>query len=238
MELGPDDGLRQRAMDRFARIRAESLGRLRPDASPNPTVHFTDAVPAGLCVSTVARLATNAPHLLPLIGEMQSGIALAGPAWHYQPESIHLSLLGMTQRQVGDFDEVSLRWLRDIVTKIFAETEPIQFDLHQLNLQNNQWFIEAIAGSTVWARLRTQLGDAVRAEGGDPMTHPDSEPTHINIARMNGDADAHACAELLTASQQLQFLTVSHVDVVITDFTLTPSATQFIDTIHLGEIRS
>jgi hypothetical protein len=82
----------QRAAARFAELRHLALASTTFDAGQV-------AAPAGWCISAVARIGQNDPAMLLRLAEVQHALAPVAELYAYAAESLHISLLGCTQRE-------------------------------------------------------------------------------------------------------------------------------------------
>ena len=191
--------MRQRAIERFAALRAEAR------VVPAP-------VAPGWCVSTIARL--------PELGDDVRALRLDG--YRYPDESLHISLMGCTQREASppsrERAEAIARAVRPVLTG-----PPVPIEVGRLNVLGAQAFLEVLTDSPRWAQLRVAVADAVEAIGEEPIRHADPEPMHLNVARVQSLPD-------LTQGVDRR-LALTRIEVVITDFVVTPSTLTVVDLI-------
>ena len=243
---GAVGGIAGRAEERFARLRAEArtaaadgttarrVGRLgQPAGGP---AGGAGAVPSGWCVSTIARLAVNDPGALPEVAGAQAALRVAGPATLYPAESLHASMLGATQREPSaDFALGRLRAIVAAVRETAAGVPAAAVHLGRLNLLGAQWFVEATPADETWAALRGALVAPFEGLGEVPIAYPDTEPIHLNVARLDRLDDPAAADALLAAPPDLdRWVTLRRIEVVVTDFLVTPATLRVLDTITLG----
>jgi hypothetical protein len=220
--------LRGRALERFAGLRR------RAGAGPPPVT----AVPAGDCVSTIARLAANDRAAAHAVLDVQKRLSSRfADLYLYPEESLHVTLLGLTpRRERPDRPAAQLTALVDLAREACAPLGPVEAQLGGLNLIGDQWFVEVLTDDPAWSATRARLADLVLAAGGEPITYPDTEPMHVNVARVTAGTDAAAVADALhdpdlTADHDLRLHTV---EVVVTDFVVDPGTLRVLDTIELG----
>jgi hypothetical protein len=219
-------GLRARAEARFAGLRRQA------GAGPAP------AAPDGVCVSTIARLIVNDRAAGHAVLDMQKRLAARLPdLFRYPEESLHVTLLGLTPRRArADWSPAELAALVAAARAACAPMRPVEAHLGRLDLVGGQGFVELLTDDPAWSATRRRLAELARAAGGDPITYADPEPMHVNVARVTAAADGAAVAEVLGDPD----LTVDHdlslrtVEVVVTDFAVTPDALRVLDTIDLG----
>lgn len=218
-------GVQDRATARFAALRRRALddlsaGRLTPVPHPPPV---------GWCVSTVVRLVNDAPGVVAAVRHLQRRLDGTGSWAHYGPESLHVSLLGCTQREVARQEDQldRLAAIRAAVAGAVAEAAPVAVSVERLGLVGPQAFVEVVPVDEQWAVLRGRVADALADVGESPMTHPDPEPIHLNVSRLAGAYDAAALRTLLTDRTASVDASVhlATIELVVTDFALTPGNT-------------
>jgi hypothetical protein len=220
--------LRERAQERFAGLRR------RGAAGPPPVT----AVPAGVCVSAIARLAANDRAAGHAVLDVQKRLAARFADLHLYPEqSLHVTLLGLTpRREPPDWSADELAALVDLARAGCAPMGPVEARLGRLNLIGGQWFVEVLTDDPAWSVTRARLAGLVRAAGGEPITYADTEPMHVNVARVTGRTGPCPVADILrdpdlTVDRDLRLDTV---EVVVTDFVVAPDARRVLDTIEWG----
>jgi hypothetical protein len=220
----------ERATARFADLRRRALDDLA-SGRPAPGRHLP---PDGWCVSTVARIVDVAPSTVPRLATLQRRLDAVGEWQHYGATSLHLSLLGCTQRepdaQLGQVERLAaIEHAVDTVLSetVLADTGPVTVMLGRLGLIGAQAFVEVVPADERWATLRRRVGAALVAIGEAPMTHPDPEPIHLNVARLHGDYDAIGLGALLRDATACIDVAVdlACIELVVTDFALTPGCT-------------
>lgn len=231
---GVDGGVQERALRRFDALRANAL-RLLDEGAGVPGAG--DAPASGWCLSSVARLVTLAPDggaasALDAVADLQRQLDAVGAWRHYPPDALHVSLLGCTQREPERPDDPA-RWARVVDCVRAAWTTPVTVRLGRLNLVGAQAFVEVVPLSREWADARVRLATALSAAGEDPMSHPDPEPLHLNVSRLQRLDDAARLRALLDDPRAGVEATVEvhTVEVVLTDFVLSPDATTVVATV-------
>lgn len=234
-----DDQVAARARERFAGLRAAALGRLGSGAG---VPEAGTAPPPGWCISSVARLVTNAPPAtVDAVTGLQRRLDRVGRWRHYPAQALHVSLLGCTRRepqpQTGQADRLDR--VVDCVRQTLDGLDPAPVRLAGLNLVGAQAFVEVVPDGDAWARARQRLADALRAAGEQPMAHPDPEPMHLNVSRLLGLTDGSATTGLaaLLADPSVGVhadVVLSVVEVVVTDFVLTPATTVTVAALTAG----
>ncbi len=228
-----EEGVRERARQRFAVIRAESSARNSSGQLSADVGAGAFKVPEGLCISAVARLAVNAPDLMAQVSSIQEAVARSGDCYLYLPESLHISLLGLTQRELGPFPERRRDRVRSVFRAVVAQSPRSEMHLSGLNLLGNQWFIQVEPTSRAWANTREALAIAVREFGEEPLSFRDPEPVHLNIARLVGTPDSAVVARLLEGDPFDIEMPITRVELVLTDFVLDPENVVVLDELTL-----
>lgn len=171
------------------------------------------------------------------IAELQRDISTIGTQYVYPSRSLHVSLLGCTPREEDKQDPASVRAtrIRDAIADVVGSAGPVGVEVGRLNLLGMQLFLEVYTDSPKWARMRVDLADALAALGERPITYADPEPMHLNISRLEGPPDTSRLHQTLgDSSVGLNVLArLTYVDVVVTDFVLSPEGLVIVDTIQL-----
>jgi hypothetical protein len=213
--------IRARAVDRFERLRRQALASVDDSTADTPA-------PTGWCVSAIARIVTNDTSLLAPLQNLQSLLSTTGGLYRYPAESLHLSLLGCTQREPTPQDRHSPRVAAIVQAFERAALNVTAPTVHLggLNLIGNQFFVEVLPDDTTWKDFRERLATELTRIGEQPMTHPDSEPVHLNIARIQGRRDAEALRLLLSEQRPALdvALEIADLELVITDFVVSPES--------------
>jgi hypothetical protein len=192
------DPIRDRAQLRFDRIRAGTTASIVDGTLARQIDDGRFTTPPGPCVSCIARVRSNAPRIVSALGELQNAIAETGDCYLYPPDSIHVSLLALTQReQIPEFDPARIGRLVEAARRSLATTNPSDVRLGALNLLGNQWFVEVFPADDTWAVARRRMAEAARAIGEEPISFPDTEPVHLNMARVNTRLQAPSALTLL-----------------------------------------
>ena len=219
-------GVRGRAELRFENLRKKAMAQV---AGLEPT----SATPEGWCLSTIARLVHNAPELVPVVTNLQARLADVGPLYLYPAESLHISMLGCTQREPDRMraDGPRADRVRAAAAGVLRDHPAVDVEIGRLNLIGDQFFLEVLTDSEDWSATRKRLGAAMLALGEKPIVYDDAEPVHLNIARITGEPDVGLVRDLLldpglTASASV---VVDTVELVVTDFVVHPDRVDVID---------
>ena len=225
----------ERAHDRFGRLRADARRAVASGALA-AQLAGGDEVPAGWCVSTIARVVVNDPDAVPALARAQDAVADAGECTRYAAGSLHVSLLGCTPREPSPaFAPERVAAIVGAVAAVVAGRPPTPVELGAVNLLGNQWFVEVVPQDDSWSDLRRALVAPLEALGERPIAYPDTEPMHLNIARQLTLASPAAAERLLAAPPgPPRPLALTTIEVVTTDFTVTPSTLRTHATVHLG----
>lgn len=206
-----------RADTRFAGLRAAALFRDGGSAPADP--------PAGRCISTIARLVHNAPSVIPIVQRIQLRLP---DTVRYPRESLHLSLLGCTPREDDpDRDPARVAAIRAAFRAL--PVHPTRVHLGALNAVGDQLFVEVRTRDRAWSDMRARLAELLLRLGEEPIVHPDLEPMHLNISRGDGP---------LVGATVDRWITLSVVELVTTDFTVTPGTLRVHDAVALTARRA
>ena len=224
-----------RAHARFGRLRDEARRAVASGALA-AQLAGGDEVPAGWCVSTIARLVVNDPAAVPGLARAQDAIAGTGACTRYPARSLHVSLLGCTPREPDPaFAPERVAAIVGAVAEVVAGRPATPVELGALNLLGNQWFVEVVPRDETWSDLRRALVAPLEALGDRPIAYPDTEPMHLNVARQRTLASPGAAERLLASPPaQPRPLALTTIEVVTTDFTVTPSTLRTHATLRLG----
>ncbi len=230
-----NDTIQDRARRRFDRIRAEAVASIHDGSLARNIDDGRFTTPTGLCVSSIARVRSNAPGLLPGLGELQDVAADTGDCYLYPPDSLHVSLLALTQREhVSEFEPERLRRLVEAAQDVLSTMGPTIVRLGAINLLANQWFVEIVPSDDTWAAARRRIADSARLVGEEPISFPDTEPIHLNLARVNSGLRAQQALALLARPSTDLRMTLSLVELVVTDFVVSGPATVELAQTDLG----
>lgn len=237
-------------MEKFnnkARIRFERLWETEGDkllrAEIIPSVMKNGEIyPVDFCISTIARLIQQ-PHGAELVGGIRNTLSnlfeTADTQFIYPDESLHVSLLGCTQRKnTKEFDCAQINKIKHICIKEIEKKEPAEITLKGVGIVGNQIFIQGIPRNRNWEELRASLGDAFVNSGESPILYEDKSPVHINMIRIV-DADPERLKSLYRAVSRLRdvelgTVALRTVEFVITDFCVTKKHVVWLDKIECG----
>lgn len=221
--------IRRRAEERFAGLRFKALNGWRfEEHDPTPA--------AGWCVSTLARVCVNAPSLVSRLEALQAELDEIGELYVYPSASLHVSLLGCTPREASSPLDQSERLARidAAVAATLADVPSPTFEIGRLNLIGIQLFLEVYSDSSAWSDLRHRLAEAMTAIGESPLAYADTEPMHLNVARIAAAPGTAALHDALLAKHAIgEVLAVTAVELVVTDFLVTPSELRVLATYPL-----
>ena len=222
--------------DLWRRASAEwRAGVITPARMANGT---TD--PVDYCVSTIARLVAQPGAPLATVQDVQARLTTGCPGqFVYPAPSLHVSLLGCTPRRPSpeSFGAEQIERIRAACDRVLARSGPVVLDLRGVGVQGCQVFVQVVPRSDAWARLRLALEDALVDLGEQPIAYPDKRPIHLNVLRMT-DTSASALERMLAAVAALRDaplgeLTIARVELVITDFVVSPRHVRILATFDL-----
>lgn len=197
--------------------------------------------PVDYVLTTVARLVDQDGAPFARIAEVQTRLkAVAGRQFLYPLESMHISLLGCTQRYPtrGAFTPERIEAVRKVCSQIISGRGAAVMILRGIGIIGNQVFIQVLPHDRLWAQLRQELGDALVDIGENPITYANKNPIHLNIMRI-ADAELRKIADILTLVEELRNIDLgdvmfTNVTFMITDFVLAPDNTESLDTFRLA----
>ena len=148
----------------------------------------------------------------------------------YQPQALHLTLLGCTQRS-GDFKSFSPKRLNGIVEvcrQVLKQSLRTRLRLEGIGISGAQVFVQGYFEDGGWPRLRADLGAALEGIGETPLAYPYKWPAHVNIARATtkNAKDLERILRIMTPNRAMTFglLEVEHVELLLTDFVISARA--------------
>ena len=198
-------------------------------------------VPVDYCLSTIARLIAQQDSPLEAVQPVQAALAATGAGqFVYPASSLHVSLLGCTPRRPSPeaFDSVRARRIREVCGQILERHGPVSLDLRGVGVQGCQVFIQVVPRTDAWARLRETLEAALRAAGEEPISYPDKRPIHLNVLRMTDTTPASLGAMLAAVEARrdvpLGELTITRVELAVTDFVVSPRHARTLATFDLA----
>lgn len=188
--------------------------------------------PVDYCVSSVAFAVHQNPDAATAIDAIRKELQRVDPdQYFYLPESTHITLLGCTQRfpTPDSFAPDQITMISTIVADVLRDQPPVRMLLKGIGALGNQVYIQVHPYDRRWEELRQQLGDALTAAGTAPMVHPNKAPIHMNLLRMTDTAQPKLDRMLDTVAHlhdaEISEFTVSTVDLVVTDFVISPAHT-------------
>jgi hypothetical protein len=191
-------------------------------------------------VSAIARLVANDETAAKAAVQAQRRLAEVVPlGYAYPAESLHVTMLGCTQRESSpDFAPHRLTGIREAVRAVVGSAAPVAVRLGRVNLGGGQFFVEMTTDDPVWSQLRGALADEVRSRGESPIVFPDNEPMHVNLARADRTLPPERVAAALAAAGEVdRRLELAVVEVVVTDFLVTPAVLRVLEAVPLGRSR-
>ena len=232
--------LKKQAVKRFDRLwEIEGSKLLSADIIPS-AMKNGEISPIDFCISTIARL-IHQPHggeIVCRIGSVLSNLfEVADTQFIYPDESLHVSLLGCTQREKTNvFDSDHINKIRDICMQEIEKKEPAEIILKGIGIVGNQIFIQGIPVNRNWEELRTSIEKKLVNIGENPISFEDKSPVHINIIRI-----VNSNPDLLTSlhkniSQlrdvELETIKLTTIELLITDFCVSKKNALWLDKIE------
>lgn len=234
--------LKSQAIKRFDSLwEAEGSKLLNGEITPS-AMKAGEIYPVDYCISTIARL-INQPHGKELVGGLRSALsnlfAAADRQFIYPDGSLHVSLLGCTQREKTNvFAPDQIRRIKDICLREIKKKEPAAIMLKGIGIVGNQIFIQGIPLNKSWEELRISIDNGLVNIGENPISYEDKSPIHINLIRIV-NADPNRLAALYRAISQLRevelgTIKLTAIDFVITDFCVSQQHVVWLDKIDCG----
>ena len=221
--------LDNQALTRFERLwKIEGDKLLRANIIPS-AVKDGEIYPVDYCISAIARLIQQ-PHGAEVVCGIRNALSelfeAADTQFIYPDESLHVSLLGCTQRKnTNVFEHAQINKIKHICIKEIEKKEPAEIILRGIGIVGNQIFIQGFPQNRNWEELRVSLGEELVNSGEFPILYEDKSPVHMNIIRIV-DAAPHVLASLHRAVSRLRdvelgTVKLQTVEFVITDFCVT-----------------
>jgi hypothetical protein len=194
-------------------------------------------LPTGWCISTIGRLQINSPGAIPQVEELQCKLRTIAELYTYPPASLHLSLLGCTQREEDKqtADRVRVNRIGRTVESVIRAHRPVRMQLGRLNLLGARFFIEVIPDSDEWSRMRDELSVDLKKIGERPVSYADTDPIHLSVARILTTPDKYLLESALTDPHLTvdETVIVDKIELVLTDFVVSPEHLEVLDIISL-----
>lgn len=235
--------VRNQAVNRFDRLWKIEGGKLLSTGITPSELKDGEVCPIDYCISTIARLIRQ-PHGGKIVSGIRSTLSnlfeTAGAQFIYPDESLHVSLLGCTQREkTSAFDRDHINRIRDICIQEIKKAEPAEVILKGIGIVGNQIFIQGIPVNRNWEELRTSLDQRLVNIGENPISYEDKSPVHINIIRII-DAAPHLLVSLHKVISQLRdvelgTIKLTTIEFVITDFCVSKKHVVWLDTMECGD---
>lgn len=214
------------AIERFDRMwEVEGAKLLRADITP-AGIKNGEIQPVDYCISTIARLSQQ-PNGYEMINRIRRDLAdlfeLAKGQFAYPDESLHVSLLGCTQRQGTDvFDDTQIKKIKDICSEEIKKKDSFKVNLKGVGIVGNQIFIQGIPMNHNWKDLRTSLDQRLTDSGEQPISYEDKSPIHMNIIRIVEASPGvlESLYEVISRLREIELgmMDLTTIELVITDF--------------------
>jgi 2'-5' RNA ligase len=216
----------------FANLWAQAQPKWRSGDVKLALMKDGSTIPVDYCISSVAFAAHQNPAASVAINAIRAELQHIAPdQYFYLPESTHITLLGCTQRfpTPDNFSDDYVTMIANKVADVLRDQSPVRMLLKGIGVLGNQVYIQVFPYDRRWETLRQQLGDALLAVNTAPMVHPNKAPIHMNLLRMTDTAQPKLdqMLDAVAKWRETEFceFTVSTVDLVITDFVISPAHT-------------
>ena len=229
--------LENQALTRFERLwKIEGDKLLRANIIPS-AVKDGEIYPIDYCISTIARLIQQ-PHGAEVVCGIRNALSelfeAADTQFIYPDESLHISLLGCTQREKSNqFDCNRINKIKNISMQEIQKKECAKILLRGIGIVGNQIFIQGIPLNRNWEELRTSLDKRLVDAGESPISYEDKSPIHINIIRIIDATPSSLLSLYKTISQlrevELGIIKLQTVELVITDFCVSNKGVIWLD---------
>jgi hypothetical protein len=185
----------------------------------------------GRCISIVARIAlTNVSQAAQLLAASQE---VAGEhcenLYVYPLDSLHISLIGCTQRRSGwDLERArkDSQRIASTVRPVVGNFLPQSMEIGPVSVCGSSIFAEVYPESEDWSAMRRIIGVQLAEQGFDPIVYKDTRPVHLNLARLLPNAKPAAFLSRIESSREKWSplkLEIDQVECILTDFVLTPT---------------
>ncbi len=221
----------------------ESVSNWSSGEIPSVKMRYGRPTTPDYCITTVAQLIrqSNAPvtRLLELIERLKN---LAGKQFYYPEPSLHITLLGCTQREPTrePFTKERIEAIRGACERVLFGRDKVEIRFRGVGIAGPQVFIQGFPNSRTWADLRNELMIAMRGIGENPIAYENKLPVHLNIARITSPAprNVHRLLKEITALRfwEMGVVEINVVDLLITDFVLSKKGTSLLNTFELKKV--
>lgn len=217
----------KRAQKRFDNMWQQESAKLVTGEISPAIMKDGETDPVDFCVSTIARLVLQ-PQGLETIQSIKTALGKlfesADTQFIYPNESLHISLVGCTQREssASIFSEEHIQNIDAICSDAIANHKYVDVVFKGIGLIGNQIFIQGLPVDDGWEILRTDVTQELEINGEQPISYPDKSPIHMNIIRIT-DASSEQLKILKELIEQLRDVEIGTVrfmtiELVITDF--------------------
>lgn len=217
----------KRASERFDKMWQKESAKLVAGEITPAVMKDGETDPVDFCVSTIARLVLQ-PQGLETVQSIKTALSKlfesASSQFIYPAESLHISLVGCTQREASAsvFSEDHIQNIDSICASAFANHKYIDVVFKGIGIIGNQIFIQGMPVDNGWEMLRTDVTQELENNGENPISYPDKSPIHMNIIRIT-DASSEKLETLRELIDQLRDIEIgivrfATIELVITDF--------------------
>ena len=232
--------IKNQAVNRFDRLwEIEGSKLLSADIIP-AVMKNGEISPIDYCISTIARL-IHQPHGGEIVCGIRSALSNlfegADTQFIYPDESLHVSLLGCTQREKTNvFDNNHINKIKGICIQEIKKKEPAEIILKGIGIVGNQIFIQGIPVNRNWEELRASMEKRLVNIGENPISYQDKSPVHINIIRIVNSTPGLLASFHKIISQlrdvELGTIKLTTIEFVITDFCVSKKNVVWLDKIE------
>ena len=225
------------AEERFEKLWETEGSKLRSGNITPSIIKNGQIYPVDYCISTIARLIhqPNGSEIICGIRCILSDLFKdASNQFIYPDESLHISLLGCTQREKSNqFDCNRINKIKNISMQEIQKKECAKILLRGIGIVGNQIFIQGIPLNRNWEELRTSLDKRLVDAGESPISYEDKSPIHINIIRIIDATPGSLLSLYKTITQlrevELGIIKLQTVELVITDFCVSNKGVIWLD---------
>ncbi len=199
-------------------------------------------VPINYCISTIGRtisqvdgvqISQNTHKLLTPLLEQTTNQFI------YPIDSMHVSMIGCTPRKdsMDMFPPTQIAKIKQICGEALSKVNPAKITFRGVGLIGNQIFLQGYPHDRNWESARSIVESNLLDEGEEPISYPDKFPIHMNIARITdvSGLNLDRIRDFIEQNRMTEIGTLSFTDIelVVTDFVLSPGNFKSIHTFKL-----
>lgn len=199
-----------------------------------------ETVPVDYCLTTISIIYKQNENILPKINELLFKLTEVAPnQFRYPLNSLHITMLGCTQRQQDKlfFSKERVNKIQDICNSVLSGSGPVLFDVKGVGILGNQIYLQVYPRNNKWKEKREVLEAKLLESNETPICFANKVPIHINIMRIT-DPDKNQIVPLLKEicalhNKYIGSFEVINIDFLITDFVLSERNAIFLSSINL-----